>query len=313
MDLRATPFRAFLKIAELGSFTRASEALNVSQPALSASIREMERQLGFDLFHRTSRRVSLTRQGQAFVANARRLVLESDWLHQKAEELRTNALRLAVQPHSVFFPERTRLTDSFLKVYSNTSIEVLTLGHVRIFDALKEENVDLALAIEPDCQESHRQGRDDELDRLIVRRRPMRLIIPAGHPLDGAVKIDDDLLKGHSVATINRLHGVSLADAVARGLVAAGARLVRPPEADAFSLLRYATLNRIMCVDLGWFDPELYLAGTGEAHRLTSVAAPFLGLATQLSVLRRRGEQRSAAMDFWEHAKQSAVEEPVCL
>ena len=48
MDLNAGPFRAFLKVAELESFTRAAEALNISQPALSASIKELERIRGWN-------------------------------------------------------------------------------------------------------------------------------------------------------------------------------------------------------------------------------------------------------------------------
>ena len=52
MDLHAKPYRCFLAIAEHGSFARAAEAANMSQPALSALIKEFERRLGFALFAR---------------------------------------------------------------------------------------------------------------------------------------------------------------------------------------------------------------------------------------------------------------------
>jgi acyl-CoA dehydrogenase len=46
LDIHAMPLRAFLKVAELRSFTRASQTMHISQPALSATIRELERRLG---------------------------------------------------------------------------------------------------------------------------------------------------------------------------------------------------------------------------------------------------------------------------
>jgi len=303
LDLKASPFRAFLKVAEVASFTRAAEALHISQPALSASIREMERQLGFDLFSRTSRRVDLTKEGRAFLANARRLVLEADWLHQKAEEIRTNVLRLAVQPHSVFFPERTHLTDTFLNAHAQANVEILALGHVRIFNALREDDIDLAIVVEPPLSEAAGPGGDDDLERLIIRARSLRLLVPVENPLSGARHVRSDDLVNLPIATISRLHGVGLADFVARALVESGAELRRPPEADVFSLVRYARFTRTPAIDLGWFDVEAYCHGL-EGNRPV-VSRPLTGLSasTQLSVLRRRREQRPAAVLFWEHAK----------
>ena len=94
MDLDATPFRYFLTVAEERSFTRAAQLLHVSQPALSAQIREFERRLGFALFQRTSRRVELTAEGRLFLGNARRMVAEASWANQAAREIRDNELRI---------------------------------------------------------------------------------------------------------------------------------------------------------------------------------------------------------------------------
>ena len=87
MDLDATPYRIFVTVADELSFTRASALLNVSQPALSARIREFERRLGFALFSRTSRRVELTVEGRLFLANARRMVMEASWASRAAREM----------------------------------------------------------------------------------------------------------------------------------------------------------------------------------------------------------------------------------
>ncbi|HEY7289083.1 MAG TPA: LysR family transcriptional regulator [Vicinamibacterales bacterium] len=70
--------RAMLLVAHHHSFTRAAEALFMSPSALSLSIRELEQQLGFRVFERTTRHVALTAEGRALVAVARRSVDDLD-------------------------------------------------------------------------------------------------------------------------------------------------------------------------------------------------------------------------------------------
>lgn len=66
----------FLAIAELGSVQAAARHLNISQPALSKSLRELELHLGSALFERSSRGVTLTQAGQAFRARGREIELQ---------------------------------------------------------------------------------------------------------------------------------------------------------------------------------------------------------------------------------------------
>lgn len=83
--------RYFLRIAELGSFSRASQALHIAQPALSQQIAQLEAELGHTLFHRLHRGVEMTEQGQAFYRQARRILKDIDDLpnvvHCSAEQL----------------------------------------------------------------------------------------------------------------------------------------------------------------------------------------------------------------------------------
>ncbi len=75
----------FVCLAETQSFRRAAERLRLSQPAVSAHIRELERQVGVPLVHRTTRHVSLTTEGKAFAVRARRAL---DELAMASEDLR---------------------------------------------------------------------------------------------------------------------------------------------------------------------------------------------------------------------------------
>ena len=72
MDIRV--LRYFLTVAREGSFSRAADALYLSQPTLSRQIREMEDELGVQLLIRTNRNVRLTREGQRLRRRAREIV-----------------------------------------------------------------------------------------------------------------------------------------------------------------------------------------------------------------------------------------------
>src|SRR5262249_60060885 len=58
-------------VVDEGGFTRAAEALHVTQPALSDGIRRLEAEVGLELFHRVGRRAVLSAAGEAFVEPAR--------------------------------------------------------------------------------------------------------------------------------------------------------------------------------------------------------------------------------------------------
>jgi DNA-binding transcriptional LysR family regulator len=78
MDLDSV--RIFLKVAELGSFTRASEQLGMSKARASVRIQELEAALGARLLHRSTRTVRLTTDGEQLLLRARRLVSDADEL-----------------------------------------------------------------------------------------------------------------------------------------------------------------------------------------------------------------------------------------
>jgi Transcriptional regulator len=65
--------RYVIAIAETGSFNKAAEKLYISQPSLTAAIRDLEDEMNILIFNRTSRGVTLTNEGEEFVAYAREL------------------------------------------------------------------------------------------------------------------------------------------------------------------------------------------------------------------------------------------------
>jgi DNA-binding transcriptional LysR family regulator len=78
----------FVAVAEEGSFTRASERLHIVQSAVSASIRSLERELGVQLFERTTQRVQLTDAGQVLLPEARRTLAAAASARDAIDEVR---------------------------------------------------------------------------------------------------------------------------------------------------------------------------------------------------------------------------------
>ena len=75
MELRHV--RYFLAVADYRNFRKAAEQLHIAQPPLSRQIRQLEEDLGVVLFVRNKQRVELTRAGQAFLEEARKLIVQA--------------------------------------------------------------------------------------------------------------------------------------------------------------------------------------------------------------------------------------------
>src|SRR5215471_10553137 len=78
IDFGSRQLRAFLLVAGHRSFSRAAEAMFITPSALSVSIRELEAQLGFRLFDRTTRHVAPTVHGQQFHPVAQKILEQFD-------------------------------------------------------------------------------------------------------------------------------------------------------------------------------------------------------------------------------------------
>jgi len=88
--------RCFLAVAELRHFGHAAEKLHIVQPAVSQQIRRLERELGVDLFHRTTRIVELTPAGKTFLPHAQGILDAVDNATQAIRHIETSGLTLRV-------------------------------------------------------------------------------------------------------------------------------------------------------------------------------------------------------------------------
>ena len=137
--------RAFRAVAHHSSFTRAAEALGISQPALSALIVQLEEDLGAKLIHRTTRAVELTSIGREFLASCERILPDIDSAIADVRDfaqLRRGRLRIAALPSisrtllpatlRAFRKKHVPVTVSVVDVLGDALIERVLTGQVDI-------------------------------------------------------------------------------------------------------------------------------------------------------------------------------------
>jgi len=177
MELRH--FRYFVAVAEEENVTRAAERLRVSQPPLSRQIRDLEEELGVELFERTARSVRLTDAGRIFLEEARAVLRRMEEAVAKARAaMKSPSGELAVG----FAPSLTAdLLPSALRRFRNAHPAI----RVSLHDMSSEEMLrglrgeKLALALMAD------QGRclPKGLSARALRSQDFHVALPADHPL----------------------------------------------------------------------------------------------------------------------------------
>lgn len=300
MDLDARPVRCFIAVAELSSFSRAARQMNVSQPALSATIKELERRLGFVLFDRSSRAVNLTAEGKLFLGNAYRYVRESEILRQASHDIRSTDLRISAAFHTSLIDERNRLLAGFLRENPDVNLQIINNHHGRGWAKLADGEVDLLLSLEPHTPgdattpRSTLDGLHTGVERIFLSIRPVTLLVPREHALAGLSRIALADLENVEIVVPNRFHG-ALTEMLRFALVEAGAKGVRPPEGTAVGMEWYGALRRLPAVALNWF-------GT-SAMADDMVSRPVDGLGeTALTLVKPVVAMRPAADRMWQFA-----------
>jgi DNA-binding transcriptional LysR family regulator len=139
VNLSARQLRAFVATARARSFTRAAEQLHVTQPGLSAMLRELETQLDCRLFERTTRSVTPTAQGEAFLPTAMRVLKElEDAAASLGRITATQKRRLSVGATPVI--ASSILPDAcaaFARRHPNVEIEVQDLDRAVIYERVQ--------------------------------------------------------------------------------------------------------------------------------------------------------------------------------
>ncbi|MFF2014090.1 LysR family transcriptional regulator [Streptomyces sp. NPDC058195] len=178
MDLRQLEY--FVAVAEERNFTRAAERVHISQSGVSAQIRQLERELGAELFDRSARTVALTVAGKAALVHARAALAAAGEVGQAVGEV-TGLIRGRLTVGMVVGCTLTPLFDAlaaFHEAHPGVEISLLEDRSDRLLDDVHTGAVDLALI-------GAATATPEGLDALTLISERLVAAVPAGHPLAG--------------------------------------------------------------------------------------------------------------------------------
>lgn len=198
MELRH--IRYFLALAEELNFSRAAERLYISQPPLSRQIKELEEEIGAELFHRTKQEVQLTNAGREFLHQAYQII---DQVEQALISTRLSSTG-KVGELRIGFSGAVNDIIPTLKKYQEIYPKVrLTLKHLTSTEqikALNEKEIDLANVSVPIYHE--------KIQTIPLKKLLFKVVLPEKHNLSMRKKVYLHDLKDENFILTSKSAGV---------------------------------------------------------------------------------------------------------
>ncbi|MCU0542904.1 MAG: LysR family transcriptional regulator [Oscillatoriaceae cyanobacterium Prado104] len=174
MELRH--LRYFIAVAEELNFTRAAEKLHMAQPPLSQQIQQLEEELGFQLFHRTKRTVTLTEAGQVFFEEAQNILQQVEKAIQLGKQTSRGELGqltigfVSSAAHNVV-PAMVR---AFRTQHPGVKLELRELTTDEQLQRLLDGRIDIGFVRPPV---------DEAVNSEIVFEESLMVALPVTHPM----------------------------------------------------------------------------------------------------------------------------------
>lgn len=201
MELRQLEY--LVAVADAASFTRGAERAHVSQSGISAQIRQLERDLGAELFDRSGRSVTLTAAGEAAIGHARAVLAASAAMRHAVDGV-NGLVRGQLTVGMVTACTVTGLFDAlsaFHRAYPGIAITLAEDHSSRLVERVRAGTADLALV-----------GAAGDLpagvDGLTIISEHLVAAVPPEHPLAGRPQVELAELTGYPVISMPAGTGV---------------------------------------------------------------------------------------------------------
>ena len=184
--------KLFRDVAHTRSLSKAAGINEISQPAATQRIHEMERRAGTALLDRSTRPLGLTAAGRIFAELCRDVLRREEDFTTQLEDL-TESLEGTVRVASIYsigLSEMTRLREEFLRAFPNATLQVELLRPDKVYEAVEEDQADLGFISYPE----HRR------DLTVIPWRDERMTLAAcpGHRLAGRALVEPSDLNGEA-------------------------------------------------------------------------------------------------------------------
>lgn len=284
MELRH--LRYFVAVAEELSFRRAAERLHIAQPPLSVQIRQIETEVGAELFSREKRKIRLTEAGRVFLEHARQTlayVNRSVVLTRQAANGEVGHLSIGCGTAAEFrvFPT---LVPLFKKQWPNVHLTFHNLRTPRQIEQLRRDELDLAFAWLPVPSQ--------EFESHALAKEPFVVMLAANHPLASATSLSIKDLSKEPLILFSRNLDLELFHQIEQLFLEAGAVMNVAYELESLvSMLNFVTMG----VGCSVFPDYIrMLPRQGLVYR--PLRAP--NLVKTLGVIRKR-DKRGLAESFY--------------
>lgn len=278
--------RTFVAVAHHRSFRKAAEQIHLTQPALSAHIRDLEQTLQVPLFHRTTRSVILTVEGERLLISAQRAL---DELEAGLVELRDQAALLRGRVVITCLPTIAyrvlpKVIASFAKKYPDIDI--------RVFDELNAPLLQRVLSREADFGIGPCPDRDEDLQFTPLLSDPFMAVVPHGHPLASRSTIRLKALAKYPILTFAR--GTNVRNQIENAFERKGLTLN-----PAYETFHRATLSGLAEAGLGVAILPAMVHSMMDNGSLTTVRIIDPEIAREFGIIQRRDQaHRPAANAF---------------
>lgn len=274
--------RYLVAVADQLHFRRAAEMCNVTQPTLSAQIKELEMRLGTTLVERSRSKVMMTPTGKEIAERGRRVLREVAEIHTIAkagQSMLSSVIRIGVVQTvgSYFLP---LVIPDLHKQYPKLGLYVREGLPDLLLGSLEDGALDLLFFPLPVNRA--------ELESQSLFREPIQVVMPADHRLAQKTEIDPVMLRGETILSLepgHRLH--ELVRSISEDY---GVELSHDYEGTSLD-----TLRQMVATGMGLsLMPALYVKSE-VAHQDIVVARPFRGTAPSrtIGMVWRKGTSRA--------------------
>lgn len=194
----ARHIRYFQAVAEHLSFTKAAAALHVSQPALSQLVKQLEEELGTQLFDRSGRTTRLTDTGHAYLQYVRRAsheLREATRAIHDVNDLSRGSLRVAVTPTFTTYLIGP-LVEAFHLRYPEITLNVREISQESIEELLQQGELDLGIAF----GEVH----SPDIDAIPLLDETLALVVNSAHRLAKEKSVGLQALNSESLVLLSK-------------------------------------------------------------------------------------------------------------